>query len=117
MQRDLGFAGVAIDGVPPSNIRPMQLSLFRSVFPALNPLTPASKPWHMTFKQFQYSWEHTLPLAEQRKAYSKSPSITEYKEFPDATHFPNAGFHKRLVQLELGWLTRHPLNPLPVFKW
>ncbi len=31
--------------------------------------------------------------------------------------FPNAGFHKRLVQLELGWLTRHPANPLPVFKW
>jgi hypothetical protein len=32
-------------------------------------------------------------------------------------HFPNAGFHKRLVQLELGWFTRHPFNPLPVFKW
>lgn len=31
--------------------------------------------------------------------------------------FPNAGFHKRLVQLEVGWLTRHPTNPLPVFKW
>jgi hypothetical protein len=31
--------------------------------------------------------------------------------------FPNAGFHKRLVQLELGWLSRHPWNPLPVFKW
>lgn len=32
-------------------------------------------------------------------------------------HFPNAGFHKRLVQLEAGWLFRHPANPLPVFKW
>jgi hypothetical protein len=31
--------------------------------------------------------------------------------------FPNAGFHKRLVQLELSWLSKHPLNPLPVFKW
>lgn len=31
--------------------------------------------------------------------------------------FPNAGFHLRLVQLELGWLPKHPLNPLPVFKW
>ena len=30
---------------------------------------------------------------------------------------PGAGFHKRLVQLEFGWLSRHPLNPLPVFKW
>ena len=31
--------------------------------------------------------------------------------------FPNAGFHKRLVQLELGWLPRHPFNPVPVLKW
>jgi hypothetical protein len=31
--------------------------------------------------------------------------------------FPNAGFHKRLVQLELGWVSRHPSNPLPILKW
>lgn len=31
--------------------------------------------------------------------------------------FPNAGFHKRLVQLELGWFAGHPLNPAPVLKW
>jgi hypothetical protein len=30
--------------------------------------------------------------------------------------FPNAGFHKRLVQLELGWVSHHPANPLPVVK-
>lgn len=32
------------------------------------------------------------------------------------TAFPNAGFHKRLVQLSLGRLLRHPLNPLPMFR-
>jgi hypothetical protein len=31
--------------------------------------------------------------------------------------FPNAGFHKRLIQLELRWVSRHPLNPLPILKW
>jgi hypothetical protein len=31
--------------------------------------------------------------------------------------FPNAGFHRRLVLLELAWLPRHPLRPLPVVKW
>ena len=31
--------------------------------------------------------------------------------------FPNAGFHKRLVQLEVGWLPGHLLNPLPILKW
>ncbi len=30
--------------------------------------------------------------------------------------WPSAGFHKRLVQLELAHLRRHPLNPLPVFR-
>lgn len=31
--------------------------------------------------------------------------------------FPNAGFHKRLVQLGVGWFLKHPLNPLPFLKW
>jgi hypothetical protein len=30
--------------------------------------------------------------------------------------FPNAGFHKRLLQLGTRWLLRHPLNPLPMFR-
>jgi hypothetical protein len=30
--------------------------------------------------------------------------------------FPNAGFHKRLVQLGSKWLFQHPLNPLPMFR-
>ena len=30
---------------------------------------------------------------------------------------PNAGFHKRLLQLSLRQLSRHPLNPLPMMKW
>ncbi|MFC4253525.1 HD domain-containing protein [Sinimarinibacterium flocculans] len=31
--------------------------------------------------------------------------------------FPNAGFHKRLVQLTLRQLGREPLRPLPMMKW
>jgi predicted metal-dependent HD superfamily phosphohydrolase len=31
--------------------------------------------------------------------------------------FPNAGFHKRILQLAGRWFCRHPLNPLPVVKW
>jgi len=30
--------------------------------------------------------------------------------------WPSAGFHRRLVQLELKHLRSHPLNPLPVFR-
>lgn len=31
-------------------------------------------------------------------------------------HFPNEGFHRRLVQLEGKWISRHPSNPLPIVK-
>lgn len=31
--------------------------------------------------------------------------------------WPNAGFHKRLVQLELRRLRTNPLSPLPFLKW
>jgi HD domain-containing protein len=31
--------------------------------------------------------------------------------------WPSAGFHKRLIELEFGHLRKHPLNPLPMFRW
>jgi len=31
--------------------------------------------------------------------------------------YPNAGFHKRLMQLAGGWFPKHPLNPLPFLTW
>jgi hypothetical protein len=31
--------------------------------------------------------------------------------------WPNAGFHRRLVQLTLDRFRRHPFTPLPMFKW
>ncbi|MGQ0700591.1 MAG: hypothetical protein ACT4PZ_20415 [Panacagrimonas sp.] len=33
------------------------------------------------------------------------------------TVFPNAGFHRRLVQLSLRQLLRKPWNPMPMMKW
>jgi len=34
-----------------------------------------------------------------------------------ATTWPNAGFHRRLVQLTVDQFWKHPLNPLPMVKW
>lgn len=31
--------------------------------------------------------------------------------------FPNAGFHKRLLQLAGVWFAKHPLSPPPFMKW
>ena len=32
-------------------------------------------------------------------------------------HFPNAGFHKKLLQLSLEQLRKKPLNPAPMMRW
>jgi hypothetical protein len=31
--------------------------------------------------------------------------------------FPNAGFHRCLLRVGLGWARRHPTRPLPVLRW
>ena len=31
--------------------------------------------------------------------------------------FPNAGFHKRLMQLAGQWFSQHPVSPPPFLKW
>jgi len=34
-----------------------------------------------------------------------------------ASKWPDAGFHRRLVQLTIDRFWKHPLNPLPMVKW
>jgi len=34
-----------------------------------------------------------------------------------AATWPNAGFHRRLVELTIDRWRKHPLNPLPMVKW
>jgi HD domain len=34
-----------------------------------------------------------------------------------ATRWPDAGFHRRLVELTIDRWWKHPLNPLPMVKW
>jgi pimeloyl-ACP methyl ester carboxylesterase len=71
VQRDLPAAAVAIDSVPPQGVLTLKWSFYRSTFPALNPFLPASNPYMMSFKHFQYAFANDLSLAEQRVAYEK----------------------------------------------
>jgi pimeloyl-ACP methyl ester carboxylesterase len=71
VQRDLPAAAVAIDSVPPQGVLTLKWSFYRSTFPALNPFLPASNPYMMSFKHFQYAFANELSLAEQRVAYEK----------------------------------------------
>ncbi len=69
VQRDLAAAAVAIDSVPPQGVLSLQWSFFRSTWPVLNPFVPASRPYMMSFRHFQYTFVNDLPLDEQRRAY------------------------------------------------
>ena len=31
--------------------------------------------------------------------------------------FPNVGFHRFLLKRGVAWGVKHPLNPMPIFKW
>ena len=162
VQRDLAAAAVAIDSVPPQGVLAPVWSFFRSTWPALNPFVPASRPYLMSFKHWQYTFVNGLPLAEQRRAYdayvvpesrrlsrgglssaaridfkrshapllliggekdnimpaalnrvnhrryAKSPSITEFKEFPGRTHYTVIGGQgwEQVADYALDWATR-----------
>ena len=69
LQRGLGVVGVAIDSVPPQGVLTLKWSFFRSTWPVLNPFVPASSPYYMPFKHFQYTFANDLSPMDQRAAY------------------------------------------------
>jgi pimeloyl-ACP methyl ester carboxylesterase len=71
MQRSLGLLGVAISSAPPKNLLSLRWSFFKSNWPMLNPLYGSGTPYLMPFSHFQYSFVHTLPEEEQRRAYDR----------------------------------------------
>ena len=71
VQRDVTAAAVAIDSVPPQGVLSFEWSFYRSTWPAINPFVPASSPYMMSFKHFQYAFANDLSLAEQRESYEK----------------------------------------------
>lgn len=68
IQRGLGVAGVAIGSVPPQGVMTLAWSFIRSLTPVVNPFA-GSRPYTMTFPQFQYTFANDLPLPEQRAGY------------------------------------------------
>ena len=71
VKRDLAAAAVVIDSVPPQGVLTLAWSFYRSTWPVLNPFMPASSPYMMSFKHFQYAFANDLSLAEQREAYER----------------------------------------------
>lgn len=69
VNKGLGAAAVSIDSVPPQGVLTSKISFFRSLWPVLNPLNPASRPWLMPFGHFQYTFVNGMSLEDQRRAY------------------------------------------------
>ncbi len=72
LNQGLGAAGVAIDSVPPQGVLLPEPSLLRSLWPLLNPFSPASRPYLMPFSHFRYTFVNGMPLEEQRRAYDQT---------------------------------------------
>lgn len=171
VQRDLAAAAVAIDSVPPQGVITLAWSFIRSLWPVVNPLIPASRPYYMPFEDFQYAFGNDLSLEEQRagydadivpesrrfgrgglsaaarvdfkrrrapllmiagekdhimpaslnrknyRRYRKSPSVTDFKEFPGRAHYSIIGAKgwEEVADYALDWAVKaRAASPSPV---
>lgn len=62
--------GVAIDSAVPTGVISFEFSFIKDALHMVNPLK-GDEPYFMSFKHFQYTFVHTLPLEEQKEAYEK----------------------------------------------
>jgi len=73
------------------------------------------RPYHDAFAQRVETYRRAdlvdLSLGVIRFGLPRS-FVTEVK-----SHFPNAGFHRRLLQLTARQILREPLRPLPMIRW
>jgi pimeloyl-ACP methyl ester carboxylesterase len=82
VNRGLGAAGVALDSAPPAGVFTVAWSFIKANFPMITPFASNYQPHLMTFKQFQYAFVNTFPLADQQKAYDRYvvPSRVRFQE-------------------------------------
>lgn len=69
VQRDLAAAAVAIDSVPPQNVKSFAWSFLKSLFPVVNPLVPVTRSYLMPLEHFRYTFGNNLSPDELRAAY------------------------------------------------
>jgi pimeloyl-ACP methyl ester carboxylesterase len=70
LNRGLGSAGVAIDPAPPQGVITTKFSFLKGGWALLNPLNRSSRPYLMSFEEFQYAFVNGMPLEEQQAAYN-----------------------------------------------
>ena len=71
VQRDLHSAAVAVDSVPVPGVVSLKWSFLRSLWPVVNPLIPASRPYLMTPAQFRYTFANNMSEEDGLAAYEE----------------------------------------------
>ncbi|MEI9918553.1 MAG: alpha/beta hydrolase [Bacteroidota bacterium] len=71
VNRGLAKAGVAIHSVPPQGIMTFKWSFLKAGWGPLGFFTSASKPFMMSFAQWQYSFTNGMSTEEQKEGYYK----------------------------------------------
>lgn len=87
LDRGLGAAGVAIDPAPPKGVLP-GANAVRASLPVLLAWGSWESVRHMSFKNFQWGWVHTLSEPEQRAAYDAHVIPTSGRIFLQALLAP-----------------------------
>lgn len=88
LQRQLGVCGVAIDSVPPPGVISLRWSFLRSLWPPLNPFVPASRPYLMSLRHFQYAFVNTLKPTDQLRVYQEQVA-------PESRRLARAGLSRQ----------------------
>jgi pimeloyl-ACP methyl ester carboxylesterase len=71
LQKNLAFAGVAIDSAPPMGVFIANWPFVKSNWPHISPFVSLRNPITMNFERFQYTFSNTMPFSEQRAAYER----------------------------------------------
>ena len=81
VQRGLASAAVLISSGPPTGILSLEFSFLKSLFPMFNPFVSGNTPYLMPFSHWQYTFTHSIPLAQQQASY-------EAQLVPESRHLP-----------------------------
>jgi hypothetical protein len=75
--------------------------------------------WHHKLRPCQDEWVETFRVADRgdvtRGVLRGALTRSDIRQVEHA--FPYVGFHALLVRTGVGWAAKHPLRPLPMFRW
>ncbi|MDQ6531103.1 alpha/beta hydrolase [Flavobacterium sp. LHD-85] len=69
IQKELGYAGICINSMPPSNLTHFNFSLYKAIWDLSDHFSSTNKTFLMPFKTWQHYFANQMPFQEQKDAY------------------------------------------------